>query len=107
MAFSAAAAISDFNVHVWQCLPELPRRIPVVGCIKYPSIRQNPAAIHEDEREEPFLRIDPYVVPEHSLTGDNTERVDVRALQVIYRFDPPPFPVYVGQQVDVFIASTS
>ena len=27
----------------------------------------------------------------------------VRALEVIYSFDPPPFPVYAGQQVDVFI----
>jgi HlyD family secretion protein len=52
-----------------------------------------------------FLRIDPYVIPKRSLTGDNTERIDVRVLQVIYRFKPPPFPVYVGQQVDVFIAA--
>jgi multidrug resistance efflux pump len=52
-----------------------------------------------------FLRIDPYIVPKRSLTGDNTERIDVRVLQVIYRFKPPPFPVYVGQQVDVFIAA--
>jgi HlyD family secretion protein len=52
-----------------------------------------------------FLRVDPYIVPKRSLTGDNTERVDVRVLQVIYRFNPPPFPVYVGQQVDVFIAA--
>lgn len=50
-----------------------------------------------------FVRIDPYILPKKSLTGDNTERVDVRVLQVIYRFDPPQFPVYVGQQVDVFI----
>jgi multidrug resistance efflux pump len=52
-----------------------------------------------------FLRIDPYIVPKRNLTGDNTERVDVRVLQVIYRFQPPPFPVYVGQQLDVFIAN--
>jgi multidrug resistance efflux pump len=52
-----------------------------------------------------FLRIDPYLVPKRNLTGDNTQRVDVRVLQVIYRFQPPTFPVYVGQQVDVFIAS--
>jgi hypothetical protein len=50
-----------------------------------------------------FLRIDPYILPKRSLTGDNTERVDVRVLQVIYKFQPPSFPVYVGQQVDVFI----
>ncbi|MEP6932957.1 MAG: hypothetical protein ABI988_03300 [Nitrospirota bacterium] len=50
-----------------------------------------------------FLRIEPYVVPKKSLTGENTERVDIRVLQIIYRFDRPPFPVYAGQQVGVFI----
>jgi len=50
-----------------------------------------------------FARIEPFILPKKSLTGDNTERVDTRVLQVIYRFDPPAFPVYVGQQVDVFI----
>jgi len=50
-----------------------------------------------------FVRIEPYVIPKKSLTGDNTERVDTRVLQIIYRFDRPPFPVYAGQQVDVFI----
>lgn len=50
-----------------------------------------------------FMRIEPYIVPKKSLTGDNSERVDTRVLQVIYRFQPPPFSVYPGQQVDVFI----
>jgi len=50
-----------------------------------------------------FVRIEPYIVPKKSLTGDNTERVDTRVLQVIYRFDRPTFSVYAGQQVDVFI----
>ena len=50
-----------------------------------------------------FVRIEPYVIPKRSLTGDNAERVDTRVLQIIYRFDRPPFPVYAGQQVDVFI----
>jgi len=50
-----------------------------------------------------FARIEPFILPKKSLTGDNAERVDTRVLQVIYHFDPPAFPVYVGQQVDVFI----
>lgn len=50
-----------------------------------------------------FVRIEPYIIPKKSLTGDNTERVDTRVLQVVYRFTMPAFPVYVGQQVDVFI----
>ena len=50
-----------------------------------------------------FDRIEPYIVPKRSLTGENQERVDTRVLQVIYRFERPAFPVYVGQQVDVYI----
>jgi len=50
-----------------------------------------------------FVRFEPYVIPKKSLTGDSTERVDTRVLQVIYRLEPDAFPAYVGQQVDVFI----
>ena len=50
-----------------------------------------------------FVRVDPYVVPKRSLTGESTERVDTRVLQVLFRFDPKKLPVYVGQQMDVFI----
>jgi multidrug efflux pump subunit AcrA (membrane-fusion protein) len=55
------------------------------------------------ETELAPVRIEPYVVPKRSLTGDSTERVDTRVLQVLYSFDPASFAVYVGQQVDVFI----
>jgi RND family efflux transporter MFP subunit len=55
-----------------------------------------------------FVRVEPYVVPKVSLTGASTERVDTRVLQVIYSFEKPKDrPVYVGQQVDVFIKSDS
>jgi multidrug resistance efflux pump len=50
-----------------------------------------------------FVRFEPYVVPKRSLTGESTERVDTRVLQVLYRFDRGDLPVYVGQQMDVFI----
>lgn len=50
-----------------------------------------------------FVRVEPYVIPKRSLTGDSLERVDTRVLQLIFEFDRPSFPVYVGQQVDVFI----
>jgi RND family efflux transporter MFP subunit len=53
-----------------------------------------------------FVRIEPYVVPKVSLTGGSTERVDTRVLQVIYSFErPKDRPVYVGQQVDLFVKS--
>ena len=50
-----------------------------------------------------FVRVEPLVVPKKALTGENTERVDTRVLQVIYAIDQPDQPVYVGQQLDVFI----
>jgi multidrug resistance efflux pump len=50
-----------------------------------------------------FVRVEPYVVPKKSLTGDNMERVDTRVLQVIYAIDAKNQPLYVGQQLDVFI----
>jgi HlyD family secretion protein len=53
--------------------------------------------------EMTFVRIEPYVIPKRSLTGDSSERVDTRVLQVLYAFPPGDLPVYAGQQVDVFI----
>jgi RND family efflux transporter MFP subunit len=50
-----------------------------------------------------FERIERYIIPKVSLTGDITERTDMRVLQVIYSFDPAALPVYVGQQMDVYI----
>ncbi|HZZ42920.1 MAG TPA: biotin/lipoyl-binding protein [Tepidisphaeraceae bacterium] len=52
-----------------------------------------------------FERVEPYVVPKKSLTGESTERVDTRVLQVLYSFNRDALPVYVGQQMDVFIAA--
>ena len=67
---------------------------PAVGAIKGRSDWTVP--LH-------FVRVEPYVVPKRSLTGDSFERVDTRVLQVIYEFDRPTFPIYIGQQVDIFI----
>jgi len=50
-----------------------------------------------------FVRFEPCVIPKMSLTGDPTERVDTRVLEVIFRFDNPTDRVYVGQQMDVYI----
>jgi multidrug resistance efflux pump len=49
-----------------------------------------------------FVRFEPYVVPKQSLTGDTTERVDTRVLEVIYRIADQNATVYPGQQMDVF-----
>ncbi len=76
-----------------------------------PRFRRGAAAramLRGDPRQQyelTFVRVEPYVVPKKSLTGDNTERVDTRVLQVIYAVESPPNGLYVGQQVDVFIES--
>lgn len=54
-----------------------------------------------------FEYVEPYVVPKRSLTGDSSERVDTRVLQVVYSFPSGALPAYVGQQVDVFIEAPS
>ena len=53
------------------------------------------------------MRIEPYVIPKKSLTGDNTERVDTRVLQVIYAVDGGDKRLFVGQQVDVFVDASA
>lgn len=49
-----------------------------------------------------FIRFEPYVIPKKNLTGDSTERVDTRVLQVIFALEQDA-PVFTGQQMDVFI----
>lgn len=50
-----------------------------------------------------FVRLEPYVVPKKALTGDNTERTDTRVLQAIYVIENATVPVFIGQQLDVFV----
>jgi hypothetical protein len=50
-----------------------------------------------------FVRVEPLAITKKALTGENTERVDTRVLQVIYAIEREQPNVYVGQQLDVFI----
>src|SRR5207248_6315818 len=64
------------------------------------------AALRGDPRQTfplRFVRVEPFVIPKKALTGDNTERVDTRVLQVVYAIDAADAPLYVGQQLDVFL----
>jgi multidrug resistance efflux pump len=64
------------------------------------------AMLRGDPRQEfrmRFVRVEPYVIPKKSLTGDNTERVDTRVLQVIYAVEAAEAPLYVGQQLDAYV----
>jgi hypothetical protein len=54
-----------------------------------------------------FVRVEPWVRPKRSLTGATSERVDTRVLQVIFKLGPSDVPVYVGQQVDVFMEGST
>ena len=76
---------------------DIPRFLP--GAPAVASLRGAP------DKKYPltFVRVEPYVIPKRSLTGDNTERVDTRVLQVIYSIKPEGKPIYVGQQLDVFL----
>jgi multidrug resistance efflux pump len=74
----------------WRVRPEAPAKARLRGN----SMRELDLA---------FVRFEPYVIPKRALSGQPTERVDTRALQVIYRITSPDPSLFVGQQVDVFI----
>jgi multidrug resistance efflux pump len=89
--------VSQLHVRVDIDEHDIPRYRP--GTKARASLRGDP----RQEFELRYVREEPYVVPKKSLTGDNTERVDTRVLQVIYAIEDTSARVYVGQQVDVTI----
>lgn len=51
-----------------------------------------------------FVRLEPFAGPKRQLSGDSRDIVDTRVVEVIYATQPPlSAPLYIGQQVDVFI----
>lgn len=55
-----------------------------------------------------FVRVQPYLTPKIQLSDQRTERVDVRVLPVIFRFQRPQQPpIYPGQLVDVYLGGAS
>ena len=51
-----------------------------------------------------FVRVQPLVSPKIELSNQRQERVDLRVLPIIFRFEKKDLSmVYPGQQVDVFI----
>ena len=97
-ALVVLGAITDhLNVRVDIDEHDIPRFQP--GAAAVASLRGAP------DKKYPltFVRVEPYVIPKKSLTGDNTERVDTRVLQAIYSLKTEGRPIYVGQQLDVFL----
>jgi HlyD family secretion protein len=74
----------------WRFQPEAPA---------VASIRGNP----QFKTDLTFEYVEAYVVPKRSLTGDSTERVDTRVMQVVYSFKRGKLPIYPGQLMDVYI----
>lgn len=52
-----------------------------------------------------FTYVEPYVLPKTELSGASAERVDTRVLQAVYSVRKDDLPIYVGQQVDVYVAT--
>ncbi len=51
-----------------------------------------------------FVAVEPYVTPKIELSDQATERVDVRVLPVIFRFEKPKnVNLYPGQLVDIYL----
>jgi len=51
-----------------------------------------------------FVRVQPFVSPKIELSDERQERVDVRVLPVIFRFEKPTnLNLYPGELVDVYI----
>jgi HlyD family secretion protein len=51
-----------------------------------------------------FVRLQPYVSPKIQLSNQRQEKVDLRVLPVIFRFEPPPgVQVFPGELVDVYL----
>lgn len=51
-----------------------------------------------------YVRVQPYVSPKIELSNQRTERVDVRVLPIIFKFEQPKdIHLYPGQLVDVYI----
>jgi len=74
----------------WRYLPETPAVAYIRGNSQFKT-------------DLKFEYVESYVVPKRSLTGDSTERVDTRVMQVVYSFERGKLPVYPGQIMDVYI----
>ncbi|WP_195155573.1 HlyD family secretion protein [Candidatus Protochlamydia phocaeensis] len=54
-----------------------------------------------------FVRLEPYLTSKQNITNDILEKVDTRVLHVIYRFKKDAKNIFVGQQMDVYIDTSS
>ena len=50
-----------------------------------------------------FVRVEPYMVPKKYLTNAVAEKVDTQVLEILYRIKKNDPPLFIGEQMDVFI----
>lgn len=100
---SATAPIVMGNIDLLQIRAEVDEQLA-------PRIREKNEAFAylKGETQSPiplvFSHIEPLIVPKRNLSGDSSEKLDTRVLQVVYTIlNPERYPVYVGQQVNLFI----
>jgi multidrug resistance efflux pump len=119
-----AATVLEVNVHQGESVDALRgQALAVLGDVRRLHVRVEidehnlprfrpgagaRGALRGDARREfglTFVRVVPHVLPKRVLTGQVTERIDTRVLQILYALDPGVDGLYVGQQLDVFIAA--
>lgn len=52
-----------------------------------------------------LVRVEPYLVPKQNFTNEITETINTNVLQILYKIKNKELPLFVGQQMDVFIAT--
>ena len=53
-----------------------------------------------------LVRVEPYAQSKQQLSGDSTEKVDTRVLEVVYKIDGDSKNLVIGQQLDVFVEAS-
>jgi HlyD family secretion protein len=54
-----------------------------------------------------LVRVQPYVSPKIELSNERLEKVDLRVLPIIFRFQPPPgLQLFPGELVDVYVGES-
>jgi len=91
------------NLHVRCYIDEiLVPRLPVPSKIKAQmSVRGSNVKVPLD-----YVRVQPFVSPKIELSDERQERVDVRVLPIIFKFEKPKdLNLYPGELVDVYIGN--
>ncbi len=98
LVMGSADAILAVRVYVDEILVH---RLPPASQIRAQmSIRGTSVSIPLE-----YVRVQPFVSPKIQLSNQRKERVDVRVLPVIFRFEKPKnLELYPGQLVDVYIS---